>query len=358
MGGTTGNTFTDLRNRVERYFGDDATAGAAAEAPETYVTRRFAWLHDLVRAKEGRQAPLDKTLETVGLLGAHLRSVAGAAAAGRGTLAVGTGTEVQAAKQAAASQPPVLAAILGTLAQDSASLVAGGARSHLNNLWTTDVLPFCREAIAGRYPFDQGSKRDTTLADFGRLFGPGGVLDAFFKEHLAPLADTSRKPWRWVNADLGIPASVLVQFQRAAAIRDAFFAAGAKLPGMEFELTPTSLDARATQFTLDLGGQILDYRHGPLKPQAMKWPAPEGLGRVRIVFTGVDGKTPGQTEEGPWAWFRVLDRARLQPTGQPELFRATFTLGGFSAGVELRAPSVRNAFQFGELRGFTCPERL
>ncbi len=354
-----GGTLTELRTRVERYFGDDRpAAGPAGESPEAYVTRRFAWLHDLVRAKGDKPAPLDKTLETVGQLGVHLRAVAGAAVAGRGTLAVGTGTELQTAKQAAAAQPPVLAGLLGTLIQDSANLVAGGARSHLNNLWTAEVLPFCREAIQGRYPFERGSTRDTTLADFGRLFGPGGLLDAFFKENLAPLADTNRRPWRWVNADLGIPVAVLTQFQRAGVIRDAFFASGGKAPVVEFELTPTSLDSQATQVTLDLGGQILDYRHGPLKAQALKWPAPEGVGRVRLVFTGVDGKTPGQTEEGPWAWFRVLDRARLQATGQPELFRVTFSLGGFSAGFDLRATSVRNAFDLKELRGFVCPERL
>ena len=358
VGGVTGGALSDLRNRVEQYFGATQPQDSPQEAPEAYVTRRFAWLHDLVRAKGDKPAPIDKALETVGQLGVHLRSVAAAAAAGKGTLAVGTGTEVQAAKQAAAAQPPVVAGLLGTLAQDSANLVAGGARAHLNSLWTADLLPFCREAIQGRYPFDQGSTRDTTLADFGRLFGPGGLLDSFFKENLAPLVDSSRRPWRWINADIGIPAAVLAQFQQAGGIREAFFAGGGKTPAVEFELTPTSLDSQATQFTLDLGGQVLDYRQGPRKPQALKWPAPEGLGRVRITFTGVDGKTPGQTEEGPWAWFRVLDRARLQPTGQPELFRLTFALSGFSASFDLRATSVRNPFDLKVLRGFTCPERL
>ena len=119
-----------------------------------------------------------------------------------------------------------------------------------------------------------------------------------------------------------------------------------------------SLDPKATQFILDLGGQVLDYRQGPTKAQTLKWPAPEGLGRVRLSFTGVDGRTPSQTEDGAWAWFRVLDRARLQPTGQPELFHVTFALGGLSAAFDLRAVSVRNAFSLNELRGFTCPERL
>ncbi|AUB81496.1 type VI secretion system membrane subunit TssM [Candidatus Thiodictyon syntrophicum] len=351
VGGVAGVAAADLRRRVGEQAG-------AASAPEAAVTRHFAWLQGLVDTAGGNAAPLDKTLETVGQLGLHLSAVDAAATSGRGPLTLGTGKEIQAAKQAAAAQHPVVAGVLGTLAQDSATLVAGGARVQLNNLWTATPLPFCREAIQGRYPVEPGSRRDTTLADFGRLFGPGGLLDAFFKDHLAPLVDSSRRPWRWTNADLGIPTAVLAQFQRAEVIREAFFAGGGKTPAVEFELTPTSLDRLATQFTLDLGGQVLDYRQGPRKPQTLKWPAPEGLGRARITFTGIDGKTPGQTEEGPWAWFRLLDRARLQATAQPELFRLVFTLSGFSASFDLRATSVRNPFDLKELRGFSCPERL
>ena len=249
--------------------------------------------------------------------------------------------------------------LLATLAQDSATLVAGGARARLNNLWTSQVLPFCREAIGDRYPFERGSRRETTLHDFGRLFGPGGLLDAFFSEHLSPLADTSRRTWRWVEGGIGIPDSVLVQFQRAATIREAFFAGRWQAPRRQLRADPDQHGRqRRPSSPWTSAARSSTTATVRSSPRAMKWPAPEGLGRVRIVFTGVDGKTPRSTEEGAWAWFRVLDRARLQPTGQPELFRVTFSLGGFSAGVELRAPSVRNAFQFGELRGFTCPERL
>lgn len=358
LGGVAGVAAYDLRRRVGDQVGAAQMPGPPPAAPEAYVTRQFAWLHDLVRSAGDKPAPVDKALETVAQLGLHLRSVDAAATSGRGTLAVGTGNEVQAARQAAAAQPPVLAALLGTLAEDSANLVAGGARVHLNNLWTANILPFCREAIQGRYPFEPGSKQDTTLVDFGRLFGPGGLLEDFFKENLAPLVDTSRLPWRWVNTDLGISPAVLAQFQRAGVIRNAFFAGSGKTPAVEFELTPVNLVSQVAQFTLDLGGQILDYRHGPLKPQVFKWPAPEGIGQVRLNFTDLDGKTVSTTEEGPWAWFRVLERARLQPTKQPELFRLTFTLSDLSAGFQLRATSVRNPFDLKDVRAFRCPERL
>jgi type VI secretion system protein ImpL len=358
-----GGTIGGLRQRVERYFGDvrnltDAGAAAPAEAPETYVSRRFAWLRDLVRGSEGSPAPIDGLQQQLAQLELHLAAIATAEASGRSTLVAGEGKEIQEAKAAAGRLPGPVGGLVASLAQDSATLVAGGARARVNQVWGAKVLPFCREAIAGRYPFEPGSRRDTTPQDFGRLFGPGGLLDAFFTENLAQVADTSRRTWRWVGGGIGIPDSVLAQFQRAATIREAFFAAGGKVPAVAFELIPTRMDATATQLILDLGGQILDYRHGPLKAQALQWPSPESIGRARLVIAGVDGRESSQTEEGAWAWYRLLDRAKMQATAQEELFHVRFSLAGRSADLDLKAASVRNPFALQELRGFSCPERL
>ncbi len=354
-----GGGVASLRRRVEGYFGDQqGDAPEAGKAPETYVSRRFAWLRDLVRGGEDRPAPIDGLQQQLAQLQLHLSSVAAAESSGRSTLAAGEGKEIQEAKQAAARLPGPVGGLVATLAQDSATLIAGGARARLNNLWTAQVLPFCREAIGGRYPFVRASPRDTTLHDFGRLFGPGGLLDGFFTEHLSQIVDTTRRTWRWVGGGIGIPDSVLVELQRAATIREAFFGGGGKLPAVTFELTPTRLDPKAAQLIIDLGGQVLDYRHGPLKSQAMQWPAPDGIGRARLVLVGLDGRESGITEDGAWAWFRLLDRSRVSPTGQEELYRLKVSAGGLSADLDLRAASVRNPFQLEALRGFSCPERL
>ncbi len=272
-----------FRQRVERYFGDrpqqDAPLG---EAPETYVTSRFTWLHDLVRPNEQGQAPIDGVLASLSKLELNLNSVAAAATSGRNLLAAGESAEIQDTKALAGKLPAPLSGWIGTLAQDSANLAAGGVRAQLNSLWTSEVLPFCREAINDRYPFAPGSARETTLFDFGRLFGPDGMIDGFFQKQLAPIVNTTGLKWRWVDANIGIPNEVLTQFQRAAVIREAFFMGGGKTPAVEFELQPLSMDARVTQFILDLGGQIVDYRQGPPRSQRLKWPAPDGPARVRL----------------------------------------------------------------------------
>ena len=349
-----------LRRRADRYLGDviSGEEGTAETAdPAAMVSRHFAWLHDLVGDGEGQAAPLDLAQQQLAQFGAHLAGVNQAIKSGRAELAAGEHAEVDAVKQAAAAMPPAVAEMIEDLADDSATLIAGGVRAELNREWG-EVLMFCREVTGSRYPFQPGSSQDTTLADFGVLFGPGGVLDAFFAEKLSAIVDTRRRPWRWIDPNVGIPGSVLRQFERAATIRDAYFQGGGKTPGVAFELTPVAMDAGAMQFVLDLGGQIVDYRHGPLQPQQLTWPSPQGMGRARQSFTGVGGAQANITEDGPWGFFRLLDKAGMRATSQDELFIVTFRGGGMWVRFELRAASIRNPFELNAVRAFQCPARL
>jgi len=355
-----GATGAQLR-RALTSSGAGANAGETAETgppPEAYVSDRFAWLRDLVRSDGGQPPQIERVQQELGQLQTRLEAIDSALRTGDGILAADEARKLGEQQQQATQMPPVLAKVVGGLVQDAATLAVGGARADINKRWSAEVVPFCREAIGNRYPFTEGSSRDTTLQDFGRLFGPEGLLDSFFKQSLAPFADTSGARWRWTSNELGISDNVLQQFQRAADIREAFFAGGGKLPAAAFTLTPDAMDPQAARFVLDIGGQVLTYQHGPPKPQAMQWPSADGQGSARIAFTGVGGKEIGDTKNGAWGWFRLLDRAQLSATGQEELYRIRFALGGMWAKFELRAASVRNPFQLAALRSFRCPERL
>src|SRR5690606_1494502 len=161
----------------------------------------------------------------------------------------------------------------------------GGIRSQLNAAWVAEVVNVYRQSLAGRYPLDSGSSRDATLEDFGNFFGVGGVMDNYFRKYLQPYVDTSASNWRWQPGGaerLGIGSGVLQTFQRAAAIRDAFFRTGGTQPTVRFELKPVAMDAAISQFILDLDGQQMTYDHGPSRPVAMQWPSPNSLGVVRL----------------------------------------------------------------------------
>ena len=92
----------------------------------------------------------------------------------------------------------------------------------------------------------------------------------------------------------------------------------------------------------------------------MQWPPAGGSNRVRVVFNpiGQGVASVSLTTEGPWAWFRVLDRARVERTAAPDRFMVTFEVQGMQAVYELQAGSITNPFDLRDIVLFRCPEEL
>jgi len=259
----------------------------------------------------------------------------------------------------AGDHPQPVDDLLGGLASAVASTAGQDAKDQLNRLWITKVYDFCRQAINGRYPLAADSQREVTLADFGQFFRPGGRMDAFFQENLARHVDTSRRSWRLNRGAPEISTGALRAFQLAHRIKEQFFEGGASMPVVRFQLRPISMSASADQFLLNIDGQLVEYRHDPRSLIPLQWPAPSPTGQVYFRFSPPASFGPsGLTERGPWAWFRILDHASIQPTDLPERFGLSFKLGDYWAQYELWAASAFNPFDRSELRRFWCPQRL
>jgi type VI secretion system protein ImpL len=237
----------------------------------------------------------------------------------------------------------------------SESVAVGQARGELVNRYNTQVVHECRSITSNRYPFAARSAVDVPLADFGRLFGAGGVFDAFFKENLQALVDTSRNPWNWragTSGSLGVSLSMLRQFETAQRIRDSYFQIGGQLPEVKFNVTPAYLDAAASRFTFEIDGQSVDYRHGPERTQPMVWPGPSP-GVAAMSFEDRSGAKPNLAFQGPWALFRLLDAAVSQPQSDVR-YATAWQVGGHEARITIEANSVRNPFTRNLLRQFSC----
>jgi type VI secretion system protein ImpL len=257
----------------------------------------------------------------------------------------------------AAVLPEPLNQWLAGIAGDTTSITEEAVVSKLNAIWRADVLPFCKAALAGRYPFDPGSSVDVNTADFQRVFGPGGLIDAFTNDHLLAYVDTAARPWRW-RADLGLDDGSLAALERARSIRDALFPGGAG-PVMTFTLEPKDLSPSAARVTLNLDGQVLNYFNSATRPAPMTWPGKDGTGVITLAFQPVDGSPEVMVSEtGSWAWLRLLREGRMQATELPELFRLRLAARGHYADFELRANSVDNPFDLQMFSRFTCPERI
>jgi type VI secretion system protein ImpL len=219
------------------------------------------------------------------------------------------------------------------------------------------VMPFCRQALDGRFPFDLGAAADVSLGDMARLFAAGGLFDQFAEQQLAPFVDMAKRPWQWLQP-IGSGSGALVPFELARRLRDGLFAGGA-VARAGFTLEPAGLDAGSGKVVLDLDGQQVTYAHGPIQPTHFDWPGPGGSRMVRLTFVPVGGGTPSiVTKEGPWAWFRLLHEASLTSQGQSDRFGVTFAVGTRSAAFDLLADSVDNPFSLELFQQFRCPGGL
>jgi type VI secretion system protein ImpL len=345
--------------------------GAAPVDPATRVDSHFRQIHLFVHGANDEKAPMEVAIDKMGSIYQSMIQVANAPNQGAALLGLagggggggGGGPAAAAAqlKDLSKSLPAPVAAMLQTVATSSSTVTSGGASKQLEDGWRTKVLPLCSEAFLGRYPFSP-STDDVPADDFAHLLGPNGLIDTFFNDNLKTFVDTSTTPWKWQAANqahLALQPGALAQLERAAKIRDSLFSDGQNIV-VKFELVPLSLDPGVAQFTLVAGdGAPWTYNHGPTEPQSFRWPGATGKTLVRVTMTPANGHNATEIEkDGPWALLRLLDAARIIPSGQPDKFRLVFSSPAGNATFQLNASSVRNPFTLSALRSFRCPATL
>ena len=349
-------------------FGVDP--GGKPVDPAKRVDEHFAALHEWVTATPDKPSPMEQAIAKIGQVYANFNQVAnspsqgqalvGIMAASGATGATGGGTPAQQLQDLTRTMPPQVAPILQTVSTSATRVAASGASQELSDAWRTKVVPLCEAALA-RYPLVQASATDTQLDDFVALLGPSGQIDKFFDQYLKPFVDTTQRPWKWQaasQAPLGLSAASLAEFDRAAQIRESLFANGNAVQ-VKFQLTPINLDPAVGQISIDIGGKTLVDSHGPVEPVQFQWPGPDGKTAVRVTMTPASGGNADVSDfNGPWALLRMLDKAKITPTGQPDKFKIQFTGGGGTSTLDLVASSVRNPFNLTALHSFRCPPKL
>ncbi|NJM81991.1 MAG: type VI secretion system membrane subunit TssM [Tabrizicola sp.] len=249
---------------------------------------------------------------------------------------------------------PVDVWVVGLAAKIAAATVVE-ARTSVNELWQAEGANLCRSVVEGRYPFATATGSDVPIDDFTRLFGPGGVFDLFFADNLAEFVDTSSTPWSWKGGlgTAGDASDALMQFQRAAIIRSAFFPTGGSRPNVQMTVRLVKLDPDGDSTIFTIGKQSSNSR---TPERVLVWPPEDGelVSLIRITPYPQDFVLRA---DGPWAPFRLFDQGEIVD-GVPGEFDVTFDVNGRNVTLRIRSGSVNNPFRLPALTEFRCPERL
>lgn len=258
-------------------------------------------------------------------------------------------TSIAALQQA----PTVVVQIVEDVLAQTATAHDEVLQNPLSRLWRTEVAETCAAVTAAAYPFAPGP--DASVADFAKLFGPGGTLDRFFRLRLAHLIDTQVSPWRWKPeaALAGFDQDSAAFFQRVAALRAAFFGADGTLAA---PLTLTTLAERGAA-SISLGGRSVPVR-ATGEPESLEWPGPRPAEGVRFTARTEEGEAE-VSHAGPWGLFRLLDPLRLRERDEGARFLVDLRLKNSRFFLELQFEGPVNPVAYrSQLSKLTCPARL
>ena len=270
--------------------------------------------------------------------------------------------KIQNTRQVAKAQPSLFVSpYMSSVADRTGTLALGGVLVHINQQWAQEPYELCVNAVRDNYPFVKGSETEITLSDFGQVFGYNGVLDTFFSKNLKQYVDTSKSPWQVHSSHqqlISISSEALSAFENAHYIRKSFFKDGSKQVSTSFKIQPRQLDDGLRGFYLNLDGQVISYEFGPLLPDQLTWPGPRPGSGTDITLKQVDGNDITIYENGDWAWFRLLDKVKLNRSSGASKFNINFRVSGYSALYTLTAGTAYNPYRLGSRIQFTCPAAI
>jgi len=322
-------------------------AGATGESPANLIDQAMRPYQQLVEGNYGRR-PIDLVLSDLNEIRSNLARLA-TNTSQADQLSARIESEVSKLRSDTSRLPPPFAMAMSTVASDSIREIADSAASRRVQIMRDRITFTCQEVITSRYPFSQGADQEVSLADFRRVFGPKGLLDQFAKDNILPVADTSGATWSWKDDQpiaRQLPPTALGDFQKAAAIRDAFFADGPS-PGFSMTITPPPMAG----VKMEIDQTAIFGRPTNNSSTTIQWPGTSDPHRAALV-ADVPGRGPVTIEKnGLWSLFQLLEAGQLAPDGSS----TNFSLGGRDLRFRLTPAGSGKPVSLSMLRTFHCP---
>ncbi len=330
------------------------------------IERQFAELNDLTRDNGDQPTGLEQIMLVVGELHEYMRNIQeapdkgkAALVAARARMGLQGADPIFTLQRMADNQPEPLNRLLTRLATESWRVVLDQAVAQLEREWYREVYQPFQQNLARHYPFNPDSGRDVALQDFERFFAPGGVLDAFYQDNLKLfLEDHPEQVGDARRAGL-VRGAVLTSLENADRIRRAYFTRGGSLD-VEFALEPLNLSANKRRSVVNVDGQLVEFSHGPRQSIPLVWPntlRDSVESRITLVPVQVNRSPRSLSENGPWALFRLLDKADITGVSSSAV-DVRFRVDDGDMRYRLHAASNTNPFTQQLLAGYRIPRSL
>lgn len=303
---------------------DDEAQDELLKSPKykvaSMIETPFADLNDMLTQVDGQPAYISEVLASVEELKSYLTAIKDAPDVGMAALDATkarvkliNADPIYTLKRIASGLPKPMDSMFAKLADESWYVVKQEAIKHLEVRWTEDVYVPFQSKLAGRYPFTQSASKDVSLQDFEAFFAPNGTLDSFYNNQLRMFIEENITVTTDDSAQSIIRKEVLDQIKKAQKIREAFFNRKGILD-VNFSVEPMSLTNNKRRSLLNVDGQFLAYSHGPRESVELIWPntlRDSAVSKVTLIPTKSNMSPRSVQLQGPWAFFRLLDKASV-----------------------------------------------
>jgi type VI secretion system protein ImpL len=332
-----------------------AGVGAASSSIDVaqQITQAFKVLDEYV-GESNKPAPIDDFIGAIKSAGA---ANAGAAVAGGGLGGAAAQGQLATAIGGLASvstgAPPLLQGFVASAVQGGKTAQVSVAQGAVADAYRQQLAPECQATVTDRYPFNGEAASDASISDMLRVFGANGAFDNFTRDRLGSLLNRVGPVWRWNTQDpVGAALNPLgaEAFQKADGIRDLLTA------GLPMQVEAAGFGGAVTAVEISSGGTTYRFDAGAAGARPLMWSVSAIPAAQVTLFAGTKAiKTFSAT--GPWALFRLMDKARQENAG-PTAFKATFGEGAAFATLKIDLNSDKNPFRRGSLWSFRCPSSL
>lgn len=352
---------------------DDAGAQKAMlESPRYQIAAKidadFTGLNQLQKTDGNKPVYLDEVMESIGRLHAYLKSIQDAPDVGKAALkaaqdrlTLNDADPIYALERISASLPKPMDTMVGKMASESWKVILKSAIKHLEVRWYNEVFQEYQQNLASRYPFNPISTKQVSIYDFQRFFGPKGTLNTFYNDQMKMFLEENfdaLNQFSQGDANL-VRNEVLKSLKQAKQIQQAFFNLKGNLD-VEFSLEALKMSANKRRSVMNIDGQFVEYTHCPQRGINLIWPntlRESALSKLTLVPTSTHSSPRSVEFEGPWAFFRLLDSAKMLGSSSTSV-DYQFEVDKGAVTYRLRTRDNVNPFTSKLLSSFEIPKTL
>ncbi|EPA8650740.1 type VI secretion system membrane subunit TssM [Photobacterium damselae] len=326
----------------------------------------FADIDSLLAQKDQQPAYISEVMSAMQQVYSYLKAIQDAPDMGKAALEatkerveLKNSDPIYTLQRMASSLPKPLDSMMEKLADESWYAVKQEAIKYLEVRWQHDVYQEYQAKLATRYPFNPRASKDVSLKDFESFFAPDGTLNRFYNDQLKMFIDENISMSVNGQQNALLRSDVLKQFTNAKKIQEAFFNRKGILD-VEFSLEPIELSSNQRRSVINVDGQYVEYSHGPHRSIELVWPNTlrEGaISKLSLVPSKVNESPRGITIQGPWAFFRLLDRGAVVSSSSTSV-DYQFSINGGEVTYRLTSEADANPFTSALFRNFKLTRTL